>query len=109
LTVDIAVCRPGDLTAAARAAWAETQGQAAAMGSPQLDNPFLAPEFALAVGRHHRGVRIAVLREKGEPVAFFPYQRTAAGVGRAVGLGLSDGQGLVHRPGSSGTPGNCWW
>ncbi|MFE2429947.1 GNAT family N-acetyltransferase [Streptomyces sp. NPDC059373] len=97
--MDISVYRPGDLTAADRAAWAETQAQAAAMGSPQLDNPFLAPEFALAVGRHRRGVRIAVLREEGEPVAFFPFQRTAAGVGRAVGLGLSDCQGLVHRPG----------
>jgi CelD/BcsL family acetyltransferase involved in cellulose biosynthesis len=95
----ISVHRPGDLTAADRAAWAAVQSQAATMGSPQLDNPFLAPEFTLAVGRHHRGVRVAVLREEGEPVAFFPFQRTAAGVGRAVGLGLSDCQGLVHRPG----------
>lgn len=40
-----------------------------------------------------------MLREDGEPVAFFPFQRSTAGVGRAVGLGLSDCQGLVHRPG----------
>jgi CelD/BcsL family acetyltransferase involved in cellulose biosynthesis len=97
--VDITVYRPGELTAADRAAWAGVQSQATAMGSPQLGNPFLAPEFALAVGRHRRGVRIAVIREDGRPVAFFPYQRTASGVGRAVGLGLSDCQGLVHRPG----------
>jgi CelD/BcsL family acetyltransferase involved in cellulose biosynthesis len=44
-------------------------------------------------------VRIAVVREDGEPAAFFPFQRTATGVGRAVGLGLSDCQGLVHGPG----------
>ena len=44
-------------------------------------------------------MRIAVVREGGEPAAFFPFQRTATGVGRAVGLGVSDAQGLVHRPG----------
>lgn len=32
-------------------------------------------------------------------MAFFPFQRTRLGVGRAIGLGLSDAQGLVHRPG----------
>jgi CelD/BcsL family acetyltransferase involved in cellulose biosynthesis len=32
-------------------------------------------------------------------VAFFPFQRTTLGVGRAVGLGISDCQGIVHRPG----------
>jgi CelD/BcsL family acetyltransferase involved in cellulose biosynthesis len=97
--VDIDVYRPGELSAADRAAWTAMQSKAHLHGSPELANPFLSPEFALAVGRHRRGVRIAVLREDGEPAAFFPHQRTAAGVGRAIGLGLSDAQGLVHRPG----------
>ncbi|MEV5510035.1 GNAT family N-acetyltransferase [Streptomyces orinoci] len=97
--MDIRVHRPGELTAADRVAWAALQARAAAEGSPQLANPFLAPQFALAVGRCRRGVRIAVVREEGAPVAFFPYQRTALGVGRAVGLGVSDAQGVVHRPG----------
>jgi hypothetical protein len=56
--VNITVYRPGDLTAADRAVWSRVQAKAAASGSPQLGNPFLAPEFALAVGRHRRGVRI---------------------------------------------------
>jgi CelD/BcsL family acetyltransferase involved in cellulose biosynthesis len=97
--VEISVYRPGELSAADRAAWAALQSKAPLHGSPELANPFLAPEFALAMGRVRRGVRIAVVREGGEPAAFFPFQRTAAGVGRAVGLGLSDAQGLVHRPG----------
>ncbi|MFF7215631.1 GNAT family N-acetyltransferase [Streptomyces sp. NPDC008238] len=97
--MDITVYRPGELTAADRAEWTRVQDQAVASGSPQLGNPFLSPEFTLAVAHHHRGVRVAVVREDGVPVAFFPYQRSAAGVGRAVGLGLSDCQGLVHRPG----------
>ncbi|MDH6433122.1 CelD/BcsL family acetyltransferase involved in cellulose biosynthesis [Streptomyces sp. SAI-144] len=97
--MDISVYRPGELSAADRAAWSAMQSKAHLHGSPELANPFLSPEFALAVGRCRRGVRIAVVREQGEPAAFFPFQRSAAGVGRAVGLGISDAQGLVHRPG----------
>jgi len=97
--VTLTVCRPGELTAADRAAWTAMQAKAHLHGSPELANPFLSPEFTLAVGRCRRGVRIAVLREGGEPAAFFPFQRSAAGVGRAIGLGVSDSQGLVHRPG----------
>ncbi|MFI9173291.1 GNAT family N-acetyltransferase [Streptomyces lincolnensis] len=97
--MDISVYRPGELSAADRAAWTAMQSKAHLHGSPELANPFLSPEFALAVGRCRRGVRIAVVREGGEAAAFLPYQRSAAGVGRAIGLGVSDAQGLVHRPG----------
>lgn len=99
--MDISVYRPGELRAADRAAWTSMQSKAHLQGSPELGNPFLSPEFALAIGRCRRGVRIAVVREGGEPAAFFPFQRTAAGVGRAIGLGVSDAQGVVHRPGFS--------
>lgn len=97
--MDISVLRPGELSAADRAAWTALQAKAHLQGSPELANPFLSPEFTLAVGRCRPGVRIAVVREHGEPAAFFPFQRTAAGVGRAVGLGVSDAQGVIHRPG----------
>ncbi len=97
--MDISVYRPGELTAADRAAWTAMQSKAHLQGLPGLGNPFLSPEFTLAVGHSRRGVRIAVAREAGEPVAFFPYERTLGGVGRAIGLGLSDCQGVVHRPG----------
>ncbi|MFI8998075.1 GNAT family N-acetyltransferase [Streptomyces sp. NPDC053542] len=97
--MDISVYRPGELSGADRAAWTAVQSQAHLLGTPALANPFLAPEFALAVGRCRRGVRIAVIREDGEPAAFLPFQRTSLGVGRAIGLGVSDAQGLVHRPG----------
>ncbi|EFH28507.1 MULTISPECIES: GNAT family N-acetyltransferase [Streptomyces] len=97
--MDISVYRPGELSAADRVAWTAMQSKAHLHGAPGLANPFLSPEFTLAVGRCRRGVRIAVVREQGEPAAFLPFQRTATGVGRAVGLGVSDAQGLVHRPG----------
>ncbi|MGW1890981.1 GNAT family N-acetyltransferase [Streptomyces sp. NPDC002004] len=97
--MDIRVHRPGELTSADRAAWTAFQSKAHLNGAPELANPFLSPEFALAVGHCRRGVRIAVAREHGEPAAFFPFQRSVTGVGRAVGLGVSDCQGIVHRPG----------
>ncbi|MGW7055041.1 GNAT family N-acetyltransferase [Streptomyces sp. NPDC054887] len=97
--MDITVHRPGELGSADRAAWTAMQSKAHLHGSPELANPFLSPEFTLALDRYRRGVRVAVVREDGEPAAFFPHQRSAAGVGRAVGLGVSDSQGLVHRPG----------
>lgn len=97
--MDISVHRPGDLGAADREAWTAMQSKAHLHGSPELANPFLSPEFTLALSRYRRGVRIAVVREDGEPAAFFPHHRSVTGVGRAAGLGVSDSQGLVHRPG----------
>ncbi|MEU9736773.1 GNAT family N-acetyltransferase [Streptomyces sp. NPDC048002] len=90
----ITVHRPGELSASLRAAWHRAMDE-----SPEYANPFLAPEFAVGVGRHRSGVQIGVLHERGEPVGFLPYERNLLGVGRAIGLGLSDRQALVHRPG----------
>ncbi|MFD9906191.1 GNAT family N-acetyltransferase [Streptomyces sp. NPDC059063] len=97
--MEITVHRPGELTAADRVAWTALQAKAHLNGSPHLANPFLAPEFTLAVARVRGNVRVAVVREGGDPAAYFPYQRSRTGVGRAVGLGVSDSQGVVHRPG----------
>lgn len=95
----ITVHRPGELSAADRAAWSGMQSKAHLHGSPHLSNPFLAPEFTLAVGRVRGNVRIAVVHEGGDPAAYLPFQKSRTGVGRAVGLGVSDCQGMVHRPG----------
>ncbi|MGV9454085.1 GNAT family N-acetyltransferase [Streptomyces sp. NPDC003635] len=91
---EITVHRPGELSAPLRAAWHRAMEE-----SPEYANPFLSPEFADGVGRHRAGVEIGVLHEHGEPVGFLPYERNVLGVGRAIGLGLSDRQALVHRPG----------
>ncbi len=100
--MDITVYHPDELSSRDRAAWADLQSPAAQSGSTALANPFLSYQFAAAVGRHHPGVHVAVVREGGEPTAFFPFQRGLWGVGKAVGLGLSDCQGMVHRPGFQG-------
>ncbi|AKN74761.1 cellulose biosynthesis protein CelD [Streptomyces sp. PBH53] len=92
--MEITVHRPEELTSGLRAAWHRAMDE-----SPEYANPFLAPEFAAGVGRFRSGARVAVLRQGGEPVGFLPYERGPFGAGRAIGLGLSDCQALVHRPG----------
>ncbi|MGW1727103.1 GNAT family N-acetyltransferase [Streptomyces sp. NPDC002306] len=96
---DITIHRPDELSDALRHAWHRAMDE-----SPEYANPFLAPEFATGVGRHRGDTYVAVLHEGGEPVGFFPYERNSFGVGRAIGLGLSDLQALVHRPGVTWDP-----
>ncbi|MCL7425798.1 GNAT family N-acetyltransferase [Streptomyces sp. YS415] len=91
---EITVHGPRELSEPLRAAWHRAMDE-----SPEYANPFLSPEFALGVGAHRGGVEIGVLHEHGEPVGFLPYERNFLGVGKAIGLGLSDRQALVHRPG----------
>jgi CelD/BcsL family acetyltransferase involved in cellulose biosynthesis len=89
--VKISEIRPGELGRAELTRWRELQG-----GDPVLQNPFLAPEFTLAVDRARRSCYVAVLEDGGGTVGFFPYERRALGVGKAIGAGVSDCQGLIH-------------
>ncbi len=63
-----------------------------------LDSPFLCPEFAQAVAAVRKGVEVAVIEDGGEPVAFFPYQRSQWNVGKAVGRKMCDLQAVIARP-----------
>ncbi|MER8007778.1 GNAT family N-acetyltransferase [Streptomyces sp. NPDC094149] len=97
--MDVSMHAADELSPALVRAWHRAMDE-----SPQYANPFLAPEFAAATARHRRGGVVAVLREQTEPVGFFPHQRSALGVGRAIGYGLSDCQAVVHRPGVTWDP-----
>ncbi|MFJ2217593.1 GNAT family N-acetyltransferase [Streptomyces sp. NPDC101062] len=104
------VVAPADLDEAEIESWRELRAKS---GAPA--NPFMEPEFTLAVGRVRPGARVAVVREgagaegagasttsgtaAAEPVGFFPYERGPLGRGRAIGLGVSDCQGGVFRGG----------
>ncbi|MEV7088324.1 GNAT family N-acetyltransferase [Streptomyces sp. NPDC093085] len=95
------VVKPAELAEAEAEAWRELRAKS---GAPA--NPFMEPEFTLAVGRVRPGARVAVIRERGdgsgpgEPIGFFPYERGPLGQGRAIGLGVSDCQGGIFRTGS---------
>ena len=65
-----------------------------------LANPFLSPEFAMAVDRVRPDARVAVLSDGPEIAGFFPFQRRRFGVGMPIGAGLNNCQGLVHAPGA---------
>jgi CelD/BcsL family acetyltransferase involved in cellulose biosynthesis len=97
--VNISVVHPRELGPEELARWRLMQRQ-----SVGLANPFLSPEFALAVGRVRPDARVALLEDGSEIVGFFPHQRGRLGIGRPIGAGLSDCQGLIHAPGLDWDP-----
>ncbi|MFE6525278.1 GNAT family N-acetyltransferase [Streptomyces sp. NPDC057794] len=90
----VLVLRPDELGPDDLKMWREIRTES---GAPA--NPFLDPRFTAAVGRVRPGASVAVLHEDGSPVGYFPYERGRLGRGRAIGLGVSDSQGAVLRPG----------
>jgi CelD/BcsL family acetyltransferase involved in cellulose biosynthesis len=92
--VTITVIRPGDLGPAEITTWHQLQEK-----TPALANPFLSPEFTVAVGRLRPSARVAVLSEGPDITGFFPFERRRLGLGVPIAAGLTDCQGLVHLPG----------
>ena len=89
----VSLCRPAELDSASVELWRSFQA-----AQPALSNPFLTPEFALAFGRHRVDTEVAIIRDGGEIVGFFPFERRRGGIGCSLAYGLSDCQGVVHRP-----------
>ncbi|MEV6397595.1 GNAT family N-acetyltransferase [Streptomyces sp. NPDC051907] len=94
------VVTPGELSEGEIEAWRELRAKT---GAPA--NPFMEPEFAVAVGSVRPAARVAVLYEGDVPAGFFPYEKGPLGQGRAIGLGVSDCQGAILRAGLSVAPG----
>ncbi|MFE7778054.1 GNAT family N-acetyltransferase [Streptomyces sp. NPDC057445] len=90
----IRVVKPGELDEGEAEAWRELRAKS---GAPA--NPFMEPEFTLAVGGVRPAARVAVIEDGGVPAGFFPFEKGPLGHGRAIGLGVSDCQGAVLRPG----------
>lgn len=86
--------RPQELGEGEREHWRELRAKS---GAPR--NPFMEPEFTDVVGRVRPRARVAVVYEGGEAAGFLPHERGPLGQGRAIGLGVSDCQGAVLRPG----------
>ena len=92
--MQISVVRPSELGSGEIAIWHSMQNK-----TESLANPFLCPEFAVAVDKVRPDARVAVLVEGTEIVGFFPFQRRRLRVGAPIGAGLNDCQGLIHAPG----------
>ncbi|MFH9003674.1 GNAT family N-acetyltransferase [Streptomyces afghaniensis] len=85
---------PGELGEGEKERWRALR---AASETPR--NPFMEPEFTEAVGLVRPQARVAVVYEGLEPAGFLPHERGPLGQGRAIGLGVSDAQGAILRPG----------
>ena len=85
-----------DLSQEHVAAWDRLQ-----QSDPTTVHPFFRPEFTGLAALECPGVEVAVLKQAGEYVGFFPYQREPKGIGRAVAWQMSDMHGVVLRPGAS--------
>lgn len=87
----VAVVHPRDLGGSEIDQWRALQE-----ADPAFDNPFLSPEFTLAVGGVRDKTRVAVLSDGPDIIGFFPFERHPLGIGRPVAAGLTDAQGMVH-------------
>jgi CelD/BcsL family acetyltransferase involved in cellulose biosynthesis len=95
----ISVVRPGELGPGEIAVWLSMQRQ-----TPALANPFLCPDFTLAVGSLRSCARVAVLHDGPQLAGFFPFERRGLSVGVPIGHGLNQRQGLIHAPGAEWDP-----
>ena len=93
--MDIVARQPQDLSADERAAWRTLH-----RAEPHLRHPSLAPELALLAAETLGNVEVGVIRENGEPVGFFPYDRDGD-VGRPLIAPMTDRQAFIARPGLS--------
>lgn len=92
MTID--VIRPRDLSPAEVERWRELQ-----RAHRTRPNPFLSPEYSMAVGEVRQDAFVAVVRDGQKIAGFFPFERHARGIGKPIGAGLSDLQGMVYAPG----------
>jgi CelD/BcsL family acetyltransferase involved in cellulose biosynthesis len=90
----ICVVRPSELGPNEIASWHSIQ-----FSTPSFVNPFLSPEFAIAVGKFRPGARVAILSDGPSTVGFFPFEQRMFGVGVPIAARLTDCQGIIHAPG----------
>jgi CelD/BcsL family acetyltransferase involved in cellulose biosynthesis len=93
------VVHPSELGPAEIASWHAMQ-----QATRSLENPFLSPEYAIAVGRFRPESRVAILTEGQAATGFFPFEKRRFGVGVPISGWLSACQGVVHAPGAGWDP-----
>jgi len=91
--VKISVARPHELGESDLRRWGDLQH-----ADERLANPFLSPEFAIAVGRVRPNARVAVIEEGHDTAGYFAYEHGPLGIGRPIGAGIGDCQGVIHGP-----------
>jgi CelD/BcsL family acetyltransferase involved in cellulose biosynthesis len=97
--VRVSLIHPSDLGESEVAAWHAMQ-----RATPALHNPYLSPEFAMAVGRFRPEARVAVLTEGRSIAGFFPFERRRLGIGVPICGWLTPCQGVIHAPEAEWNP-----
>lgn len=88
------VIKGRELTAALTQRWTEIQESCV-----DLASPYFRPEFTEHVAAVRDDVSVGVLEDDdGRIVGFFPFHRRRGGIGRPIGLGLSDYHGVISEP-----------
>ena len=85
-------------------------------GNLQLASPCFCPEFTQAVSAVRNDVFIGLMKQAGEIIGFFPFQRGRMRTGRPVGGALCDYQGVIAANQAVWSPGDllagcgliCW-
>jgi len=88
----VTLIRPGDLGPSEISAWRAMQ-----RATPALNNPFLAPEYAITVGLVRPQSSVAVLTDGPRVTGFFPFEKRGLGVGVPISGWLSSCQGVIHQ------------
>jgi CelD/BcsL family acetyltransferase involved in cellulose biosynthesis len=80
----------------------EYVGRMAALAdeNPALASPFFQPQYAQTVAEVRDGIDMVVLASAGRAVGFYPFERMAGDVGRPVGGGMSNCQGVIAAAGT---------
>lgn len=87
------VIHPRDLTPDLEQRWTEIQ-----TSRDDLASPYFCPEFTQHVAAVRDDVTIGMLENNSGVVGFLPFHRKRGGVGRPIGLGLSDYHGVIASP-----------
>lgn len=91
--LNVRVISFADLTSADCARWDEWQA-----AQTTLDSPYFCREFIAAFAIHVSPVEVVIVENDGEPVAYFPYQRSRWNIAQPVGGALSDFHGIIGKP-----------
>jgi len=73
-----------------RRSWVQIQE-----ADPRFCSPYFRPEYVEIVASVRRDVEVAVMRDEGRAVGFFPFQRSRLGVGKPVGGHLCAYHGAI--------------
>lgn len=89
--MQVSLRHPSELTGADVGAW-----RSLCLADARLDNPFLTPEFAQAVGRVRADARVLLVRDAAERVRLvLPMQVSVSGLARPLGAPMCDVNGPI--------------